>query len=355
MRQVRAWFVRILGLFHKDRRDREFAEELESHIQMHVDDGVRAGLTPHEARRIALMKLGGIEPTKEIYRDRAGLPFLDTLARDLSYAVRMIRRAPGFSATVILTLALGIGATTSIFTVVNAVLLRPLPYPEPDRIAYISFSTGGESGRDNPFSYTGDYAAWRRHSRSFSRLAGYMSFTANLTGGGEAERARCGLATESLFALLGVQPALGRSFLPEEDRPGGPPVAILSDAFWRRRFGADPLVIGKTLTLDAAPHTIVGVLPANFRLPDRFGHDYAYDVWIPFAIGDTGRARRGEILMQAIGRLKPGVTVDQARADLDSLMQVKLRNNLKKRAVVMPWQDQVAGGVKRSLIALRYE
>ena len=341
MRPLRAWLVRIQGLFDRNRRDREFAEELESHLQLHVEDGIRSGLTPAEARRAAIIRLGGIEPTKESHRDRRGIPFLETPARDLAYAARMLRRNPGFTATVVLTLGLGIGATTAIFTVVNAVLLRPLPYPEPDRLVYIAMSFG-EPG-DHAFSFTPDYTAWQNHNRTLSQIAGYRMFQANFTGGGEAERITGGYATMSLFPLLGVQPAMGRTFRPEEDRPGGPPVAILSHAFWKRRFGGDPSVIGKALTLDADTYTVVGVLPATFLIPDR--HESDYDLWVPFAISDSGKAK--QILLQVVGRLKPGVGINAARSELEPLMR-QLRR--KRSVVVSDWHERVAGGARRSLL-----
>jgi len=268
---------------------------------------------------------------------------LETLTRDLAYAARTLRRNPGFAATVVLTLGLGIGATTAIFTVVNAVLLRPLPYPEPDRLVYIAMSFGDPG--DHAFSYTQDYAAWKSHSRTLSQIAGYMSFQANFTGGGEAERVTGGYATMSLFPLLGVQPAIGRTFLPEEDRPGGPPVAILSRAFWKRRFGGDPAVIGKALTLDANTYTVVGVLPATFLIPDR--HESDYDLWVPFAISETGKAKA--IMLQVIGRLKPGIGIGAVRSDLEPLMQ-QFRRGRKRSVVVSDWHERVAGGARRSLL-----
>jgi len=268
---------------------------------------------------------------------------LETLTRDLAYAARMLRRNPGFTATVVLTLGLGIGTTTAIFTVVNAVLLRPLPYPEPDRLVYIAMSFGDPG--DHAFSYTQDYAAWKSHSRTLSQIAGYTSFQANFTGGGEAERISGGYATMSLFPLLGVQAMMGRTFLPEEDRPGGPPVAILSHAFWKRRFGGDPAVIGKALTLDANTYTVVGVLPATFLIPDR--HESDYDLWVPFAISETGKAKA--IMLQVIGRLKPGIGIGAVRSDLEPLMQ-QFRRGRKRSVVVSDWHEKVAGGARRSLL-----
>jgi predicted permease len=341
MRQARAWLVRVWGLFGRNRRDREFAEELESHLQLHIEDSIRSGLTPAAARRAAILKLGGIEPIKESHRDRRGVPLLETPARDLAYAARMLRRNPGFAATVVLTLGLGIGATTAIFTVVNAVLLRPLPYPDSDRLVHIAMSFGDPG--DHIFSYTQDYAAWKSHSRTLSQMAGYMTFQANFTGGGEAERITGGYATRSLFPLLGVQPAMGRTFLPEEDRPGGPAVAILSHAFWKRRFGGDPSVIGKALTLDASTYTVIGVLPATFLIPDRA--ESSYDLWVPFAMSDSGKAK--QILLQVIGRLKPGVGINAVRSDLEPLMQQFRR---KRTVVVSEWHERIAGGARRSLL-----
>jgi putative ABC transport system permease protein len=168
-------------------------------------------------------------------------------------------------------------------------------------------------------------------------------FQANFTGGGEAERITGGYATMSLFPLLGVQPAMGRTFRPEEDRPGGPPVAILSHAFWKRRFGGDPSVIGKALTLDADTYTVVGVLPATFLIPDR--HESDYDLWVPFAISDSGKAK--QILLQVVGRLKPGVGINAARSELEPLMR-QLRR--KRSVVVSDWHERVAGGARRSLL-----
>ncbi len=348
MRKARALLVRILNLLRRERGEREFDEELESHLQMHIDDGVRAGLTPAQARREAILKLGGIETTRENYRDRRGLPLLETALRDIAYSLRMMRRTPAFSATVVLTMALGIGATTAIFTVVNGVLLRQLPYPEPNRLVYIKHDLG--MGRPNPFCYTFDYASYRKNARTLSQLGGYLWFQANLTGGGEAERVVGMRATESLFGILGARPALGRGFLPEEDRQGGPAVALLSYPFWKRHFGGSAGALGKTLTLDATSYTVIGVLPEGFLIPDQFGRDIPYDIWTPFGIGDTGKTTGGEIMLQAIGRLKPGVNPEAAATELNTLIRKRLGSGRSNHAVVVPWQEEVGGGAARALI-----
>jgi putative ABC transport system permease protein len=239
----------------------------------------------------------------------------------------------------VLTLALGIGATTAIFTVVYAVLLRPLPYPQPNRLLYIRGDTWG------PFSSGREYLAWKDRSQTLSQIAAYIESQANLTGGGEAERVTFGTVSASFFRLLGVQPVLGRIFLPEEDRPGAPPVAIISHALWKRRFGGDPSVIGRALTLDAKSYTVIGVLPASFLVPDQYGADY--DLWMPFSVNPNGAV---PILVRVIGRLKPGVSYDQARAELNTILQSTLPKGRKRHAVVVPWHEDITGKARLPLL-----
>jgi putative ABC transport system permease protein len=321
------------------------AEELETNLQLDIDDGIRRGLDPAEARREALLRMGGIEATKENLRERHGHPWFETTIRDAAYACRTMRRTPGLTATVLFTLALGIGATTAIFTVVNGVLLRPLPYADPGRLVYISAKLGHFEGFSG---YTQDYPAWRKYNRTLSQIAGYRMFEANMAGGEGAERIHCGLATASLFSLLEVHPILGRTFRPEEDRPGGPDVAVLSDAFWRSHFAGDPSAVGKSLTLDDRVYTVVGVLPPSFRIPDRYGV-FPYDVWVPFAIGENGKAR--DIMIHVVGRMRPGVSIAAVEAELTGLMRNAVRNGVRwKSAQAVPWQEQVASGLRRSLV-----
>jgi putative ABC transport system permease protein len=208
--------------------------------------------------------------------DRRGLPMLEALARDVRYGLRSMRRTPGFTAAAILTLGLGIGATTAIFTVVNAALLRPLPYPEPDRLVYVKQRL--ESGI-NFFTWPKAFAAWRNRSRSISQIAAYMANEANLTGAGEAERVETALVTAQMLPMLGVTPVLGRTFAVGEDRPGAAPVALVSESLWRRRFNASPAIIGATVILDRRSYTVIGVVPAAFQIPDQF--HFQYDVWLP--------------------------------------------------------------------------
>jgi len=245
---------------------------------------------------------------------------------------------------VVFTLALCIGATTAIFTVVNAVLLRPLPYPHPEELVYVQEILGNYGL--NPFVFHREFAAWRGQNRTLSPIAAYRDFTANLTGGGEPERIICGMATTTFFSILGVHPVVGRLFLPEEDRPGGPPVVILSEAFWKRRYGGDPSVVGKGVTLDGKAYTVVGVLPATFVIPDRFKIEHA--LWVPIAESETGVGPFR--IFRVIGRLKPGVSVATARTELDTILQPTVPKDLRESVVVSPWQEQIAQGSRLSLL-----
>jgi putative ABC transport system permease protein len=265
---------------------------------------------------------------------------MTTLLHDLRYGWRMLAKSPGFAAMAVITLALGIGATTAIFTVVYGVVLRPLPYPEPDRLVYIAADAWGifSSGRE--------YLAWKGgSSQTLSQIAAYIESHGNLSGGDGAERVTSGTASSSFFRLLGVQPVLGRVFLPEEDLAGASPVAVISHAFWKRRFGGDPSVLGKTLTLDAKSYTVVGILPASFLVPDKYGADY--DLWMPFSASADGVP---PFVVRVIGRLKPGVSYEQARAELNTILQSTLRQGMKRRATVAPWHEAIIGKARLPLL-----
>jgi putative ABC transport system permease protein len=268
---------------------------------------------------------------------------VETLVQDFRYGARGLRRNPGFTAITVLTLALGIGATTAIFTVVNAVLLRPLPYPHPEELVYVQQVLGGFGV--NPFVWNREFVAWRNQSRTLRPIAAYMYDWFNLTGGGEPERVVSGIASASFFPLLGVRPEVGRLFLPEEDRPGGPPVAILSHALWKRRYGGDPTIVGRGITLDDKVYTVVGVLPAAFVIPDERKINYA--LWVPLAEGDTPGPFR---VIRAIGRLKPGVSVSTAQAELNTIAQSTLRKGMNVSIVLSAWQEQISQKFRLSLL-----
>ena len=220
IRQLRAWLVRLAGLCFREARDRELAEELESHLQMHVEDNIGKGLSPQEARRQALIKLGGVEQTKEKYRSQRGVPMLEDMFQDLRYGARMLLKQPGFTSIAVLTLGLGIGSNTAIFSIVNAVLLRPLPYPAPERLVSLQERVSG--GGFSP-SYP-NFADWRAQSTDFDSMAAVRTNESfNFTGAGEPERLQGRIVSAEFFSTLGISPLLGRDFLAEDDRPSAAP------------------------------------------------------------------------------------------------------------------------------------
>jgi predicted permease len=352
MRQFRAGVVRLGGLVRQQARDRELDEELESHLALHVDDGVRGGLSYDEARRQAVLKLGGIEGTKERYRDRRGVPLLDQLARDVRYAVRALSHRPGFATAAILVLALGIGANTAIFSVVHAVLLAPLPYADQDRLVFV-WHTPPQSGFPGMSRFAvspANYLDWRAQSRSFERMAVIRFRALNLTGTDRPEALRGAAVPADFFPLLGVQPIVGRTFLPEEDRPGARHVVILSEGLWTRRFGADRRIVGRTISLGGQPFTVVGVMGAAVRMPDWA------QLWTPLAWTEKERAVRSNHNAVVIARLAPSVTLSKAQAEMDTisrrLEQEYPEDNTGWGAVIQPMHEGIVEDIRTPLLVL---
>jgi putative ABC transport system permease protein len=274
---------------------------------------------------------------------------MESLWKDLRFAVRVLWKSPGFSAVALLALVLGIGANTAIFSVVNAVLLRPMPFVDPGRLVAVRESSPQSEKYNvaNPQN-VGD---WQKRNHSFEKIAAYIPFelTMSLTGGGSPEEVPGNYVTREFFPLLGVHPALGRNFLPEEELPNTPDAALLSDGFWRRRFGADPNIVGKKLMIRGTPAIVIGVLPANFRFPD-----VKADIW-ELATLHPERKRTGRYLAP-IARLRPGVTVSQAQADMDVIMAQLAREypdfNTNWGATVIPLRQQFTGDLRTPLLVL---
>jgi predicted permease len=311
MRHIRAFLLRLGGLFHKERRDRDLAEEIESNLQLHIEDNLRAGMSPEDARRDALLKFGGIESAKEAYRDRRGLPLLEASAQDIRYAFRQIGKYPGFAAIVVLTLGLGTGATTAIFSVVNTVLLRPLPYRDPSRLVRVTQRYSLSLGPG--FVLGPDYRAWRLENSSFEEIeAFYGGADTSLASKGAAIAVRATGVTTRFFSMLGLNPILGRSFTDAEGAEGRNQVALLSEGIWRTQFGGAPNILGTIIHLNGSAYTVVGVLPGSVRYPEG-------DVWTPISLESPifTAGSRPIIIVNVIGRLKEGVTNSQAESDLD--------------------------------------
>jgi putative ABC transport system permease protein len=335
----------LRALFHKNQAEQEMDEELRGYLDNAVKEKMRAGMNQEEELRAARVEMGSMDAVKEEIRSAGWEASVEMAWQDVRYGLRQLKRNPGFTAVAVLTLALGIGATTAIFTVVNAVLLRPLPYPHSEELVYVKENLGPAVGII-PFESSRDLAVWRNQSRTLSPVAAYITSSANLTGGREAERVDCGVASPSFFSLLDVHPAVGRVFLPGEDRPGAPPVAILSHALWKRDFRGDPSVVGRGVTLDGTTYTVVGVLPTRFVVPDLFRLNY--DLWLPLTMSDSGSAQYP--VVRVIGRLKPGVSLEQARAELDSIARSTVRKGPKKSVAVSAWHEEITSKARLSLL-----
>jgi predicted permease len=327
MRPIRAFLLRLVGLFHKGRRDRELADEIESNLQLHIEDNLRAGMRPEEARRDALLKFGGIESAKEAYRDRRGLPLLEALAQDIRYAFRQIAKYPGFAAIVVLTLGLGTGATTAIFSVVNTVLLRPMPYRDPSRLVWVAQRYSLSLGPG--FVLGPDYSAWRRENSSFEEIEAFGGGApdTSLASKGAAIAVQATGVTTRFFSMLGINPILGRSFTDAEGAEGRNQVALLSEGIWRTQFGGDPNILGSIIRLNGSPYTVVGVMPGSVRYPEG-------DVWTPIALDSSmyTAGSRPIAIVNVIGRLKEGITYSQAESDLN-LVEHRLDNQYQQWVV----------------------
>jgi putative ABC transport system permease protein len=326
MRRMRAWFIRIAGIFGKSRRDRELAAELESHLQLHIDDNLRAGMTPQEARRRAIIKLGGIESTKESYRDRRSIPVIETLLQDMRFGLRMLRRNPGFTLTVVLTLALGIGANVTMFSVVDSLLFRmPAQVRSPEQIVNVELMV--KPAANDPFG------SEDRPNVAFHNFPGYLNLAQNVRTldlaaetsarpidfgrGADAREIYVSYVSHTYFWMLGVQMAIGRPFTPEEDNPvGGIPVVVLGYDFWRD-LGADAQILNHAVWIGERQFTVIGVAPKGFN-----GLDSArLDAWMP--ISDVPCAPGQDFLhnkdywwLSTIARPKKGVTSAQAESEI---------------------------------------
>ena len=355
MRKLRAWCLRIIGMFGRRRRERELAEELESHLQFHIEDNRRAGMTAAEARRQAMIKLGGMEQAKELYRERRGLPWVESVVQDLRYCTRTLAGRPAFTLAAVLVLALGIGPTTALFTVVRAVLLNPLPFRQPGRLIRLYEDSGGNFAYNNVAG--GVFAQWKNENHGFSDMAllDYgEAYSLSGAGGQLPEKAEGGICSWNLFALLGVKPAMGRAFSAADDRASAPATVILSWGLWQRRFAGSAAVLGQTIHLDAKPYTVIGVMTRWFSFPER-----GVQVWIPI----YHEVPRNEMQaldshdFVAIGRLRPGVREKEATAEL-SVMVKRLHDEhlddpfISKGAKSLPLLDDMVGEVRMPLYVL---
>ncbi|HLW77456.1 MAG TPA: ABC transporter permease, partial [Bryobacteraceae bacterium] len=327
--------------------------ELEFHVAMRARDLEREGFSPREARRLARIRLGNPTTLQEEIYEMDGIRFLDNLARDLRYAMRVLASSPTYALISLFTLALAIGATTAIFTVVNSVILRPLPYPEPDRLVTVwaanaNYNLPGRPPGAIAFS-PGDFLDLRDQNRSFAQIGGFAFDTYTLTGRAEPDRITGGLISAGFVSALGIQPAAGRLFVKSDDSPNADRVAILSHSLWMDRFGGSKSAIGSTLRLDDFDHTIVGVMPAGFR---PFNQDV--DVWLPLErkIAPENMRWRYSYYLRVLARLKPGVSRDQARQDVDRILEgirKQFPGDINTGGVVVPLLDNTVAPARKPL------
>jgi putative ABC transport system permease protein len=318
MRRLRATLVRFGNVFRKRRHEHEMAEELESHLQMHIEDNLRSGLTPAEARRKALIRLGGVEQVKEECRDRWSVRIINELAQDLRYGLRQLRRNPGFAVVAALTLALGIGAATVIFSVVDNALLHPFPYKDDDDISIFRIHNLDETGQTGRLVLSvPEFLDYRKQNHVFASMTGTSDVNVLYKAGRTTQNLDGAYVTPNTFSFLGVQPLLGRWINPDDGKPGAPPVFVMNYRMWQEQFHGDRKILGTTFTLNDVPRTLVGIMPPRFQY-------FGVDVWLPLSLSRSGVNSTGgtEIAGRTMylipeERRKPGVSLEAAAADLN--------------------------------------
>jgi predicted permease len=343
----------VRSLFRRRREEQALNEELRFHVERQVEQNLAAGMRPDEARYAALRSFGNAAALREETREAWGLRTFDVWRQDLKYGLRMLGKNPGLAAIAILTLALGIGANTALFSVVNGVLLNPLPFPHPDQLVMLHESKPNFQTGAIPYL---NFLDWQRENHTFSSVALARGYAFSLTGLGEPEQLQGQWVTASFFGTFGIKPVLGRDLSPSDDQYGAGPVVLISASFWKRKFGAAPDVLGRGITLDGRSYTIIGVVPASFDL--RVWNDRTSDVYAPIRQwGHPGlRNRLAALGLHGIGRMKPGVTLEQAEADL-----VRIAANLAAAypdadrgtsANIVPLKQSIVGDVRPFLLVL---
>lgn len=358
MRLLNVLSARLRALRGREAVIGDIDEELRLHIEMEADANAARGMAPEEARRAALRTFGNLDSVRERAYEVRGGGLLETFLQDLRYAGRMLARRPGFTAVAVLTLALGVGANTAIFSVVEAVLLRPLPYRHAGRIVVVWESLRSQGGKRNVIS-PANFLDWREQAKSFDGMATFVDLPVGLTGAGEPEEVPAQLVTPNLFALLGAIPELGRTFVPEDVKAGQRPnVAILSHGLWQRRFGGAPDVIGRTVSLNGRPTTIVGVMPPGFHwfVKENSHSGKAAALWQPLSLEPYQDRSKSGRFAQAVGRLAPGVTLAKAQAEMDTIASRLERQYVEYdkgwSVILVPLRDQLTGEIRPALLVL---
>jgi len=348
-----------LPFWRRGRRNEDLREEIEAHLALAEREATEAGQSQKEAHHAARKEFGNVAVAEEVTRDTWGWRWFVEMWQDVRYGVRNMLRTPGFTAVTILTLALGIGANTAIFSVVNAVLFRALPYRDAGRLVW---ATNFVASQQQNLVFADEYAGWRAQNHVFENIGAYgINAEFTLTGAGTPERLRGAQVTATFLDVLGVTPQLGRNFLEEEDKPTGPKTVMLSDGVWRSKFGADPKVIGRVIALDDTPYTVVGVLRPDFEFLDNG----PADVLIPFQLADTSiQVSNGQVRvmiqpLSVVARLRPGATIAGTLSELDAInkrvlegLPAHIKGLGQSQTQVFPLHDHEIGNVRPALLVL---
>ena len=363
MSRVARLLRRVRAFLGKRALDADLDAELAAHLEMAIEDNLARGLSPGEARRVALISIGGIQQAREKHRETRGIMTLDILGQDIRYTLRTLGRDRGFTAVAVLILALAIGANIAVFSVVNTILLRPLPFPNAQQLVWIA-PPPTKCGLSCATYSTDAYDEFRVNTRSFQDVTGYFAFSSpdnlKLVRNGGAPIPATGIdVIQNFFQVLGVQPAMGRAFTAEDGRHGAAPVVLLSDAWWRRQFNADPNIVGKAIDLNGKQTTVIGVLPRSFDFGAVFLPGAKVDAITPLDL--YGPPRDWGNIITMIGRMKPGVTLGQAQGDAKAAERYMCWNNrspngcgkdYKDAVVPVPLKDYISGKLRRSLVVL---
>src|SRR5215831_1046673 len=357
---MRRWLIRLGGLFGRARRDRDLVDELNSHLDAHIADKLRAGMTPDVTRRVALLELGGIAQTVEAYRDRRGLPFVEKTMQDIHYAFRLLIKSPGYALAAIAALAIGVGANTAVFSIVNGVLVKSFPYRDPSKLVLL-FEQIPISSTKFGFSPP-DFETMRHVVRSYEGFAAYRTQSYELAGTANPQRVIGARVSPDLFSILGAEPARGRVFTAAEDQQIAR-VAVVSDGLWARAFGRDPTLVGRSIQLDGRTYTVIGIMPRRFVFPPRGAemNGEPADVFVPMSFVPFERQGYGMFYNNTvIARLKPGVTIDQAHAEMTSLLPSLIESYpaplrqfvAQQRIPVTPFSEETVGNSRQLLLVL---
>src|SRR3954469_11499939 len=351
----------LLSLAGRPREEREMKEEVRFHIEMETKRNMQSGMPEKDARQLAVRNFGGVERHKDDVRDERGVSWFEDAVGDVRFAWRSLMRRPGFTTIAVLTLGLGIGATTTLFGVVKQVLLTPLPYSNP---ASLGMVWSAWKGFDQTWLSYDEWEGWKARIPAFADIGLYSDGSATF-GGDSPERVRVASMHQNVIPILGVRPMLGRNFTPEEDRPNAPQVVILGYTLWQRHFGGDPSVVGRDVQVNGSNSRVIGVMPDDFRLPLDYSGSGRTEAWFPL---QTNAALEGAVPgpefpkngashgYYAVTRLKPGATADIANAQLRSLV-AELEKwgymaNVNFHAYVVPVQEQITGKVKPVLLVV---